>query len=110
MESVVVSIDTEGTATYLVNEHTKGLFPDAQEPRRATHIEPELLPLRLAFRALRKAFGDDGTVAAWTRSWTIGTWQADFTPIGESIVHGFQSHAQAVRFEVYWLQNHWLGR
>lgn len=41
---------------------------------RASHIRPEGIGKRLAFIALRRIFGDDGCVAAWTRTWP-GPWR-----------------------------------
>jgi hypothetical protein len=41
--------------------------------RRVSHIRPEGIWKWLVFIALRKLFGDDGMVAAWTRTWP-GPW------------------------------------
>lgn len=39
--------------------------------KRVSTIEPDHWLARLAFRGLRKAFGDRGMVAAWTRRWRL---------------------------------------
>ena len=36
---------------------------------RASHVVPVNAILRLAFRVLRRTFGERGRVADWTRSW-----------------------------------------
>ena len=78
MANVVVSIDKEGTATYLVNEHTRDLFPGAARPRRASHVVPMSLGARLWFKALRAVFGEDGKIGDWTRTWA-GPWIVDMS-------------------------------
>ncbi len=109
MANVVISIDKEGTATYLVNEHTKDLFPEATRPRRASHVEPVSLSLRVLFRALRRAFKDESRVAAWTRSWPC-YWYVDMSPVGGPKRGPFSNRAQAIEFEIQMLNRFWLGR
>jgi hypothetical protein len=109
MANMVVSIDEQGTATYLVNEYTRDLFPEAAEPRRASHVEPVSLSLRKLFRWLREAFGEDGRVGNWTRTWTC-LWLVDMRPINGDVWGPFASRAEAIEFEVQWLNRFWLGR
>lgn len=72
--------------------------------RRLSHIEPACWPLRMAFRLLRRLFGDRGRVADWTRRWPC-RWRVDFSPIGGP-VHDrddrgrpFADRQSAVRYE-----------
>jgi hypothetical protein len=109
MQSVVISIDLDGTATYLLNQYTEGAFPDAGDPIRASHVEPVSLSLRLLFRALRRAFKDESRVAAWTRSWPC-YWYVDMSPVGGPKRGPFSNRAQAIEFEIQMLNRFWLGR
>jgi hypothetical protein len=109
MANIVISIDPEGTATYLVNKYTEGLFPDAAVPRRASHVVPLSQSARFWFKALRGAFGEDGMVGDWTRNWK-GPWLVDMSPIG-GLVHGiFPTRDEAIEFEINWLNKNFLGR
>jgi hypothetical protein len=109
MANVVISIDKEGTATYLVNEHTKDLFPEAARPRRASHVVPWSLWARIWFWALRAAFGEDGSVGEWTRTWR-GLWLLDMRPVGGPYGMVFAHRNCAIEYEINWLNENWLGR
>ena len=109
MANIVISIDPEGTATYLCNQHTDGLFPEAARPRRASHVEPWSLSLKFLFRALRGAFGDDSWAADWTRRWPC-RWTVDLSPVGGPSYGLFYSRDAAIEFEIEWLNEKFLGR
>jgi hypothetical protein len=102
MANVIISIDKEGSATYLVNEHTRDLFPEAAEPRRASHVEPVGFPSLLYFRALRWVFGEDGKVGNWTRAWR-GPWCLRIIAAGCPITQCFWTRDEAIEFEINWL-------
>lgn len=42
-----------------------------QRRERFSEIVPSSFTLRVAFRILRFLFGEDGKVAAWTRTWVV---------------------------------------
>jgi hypothetical protein len=109
MANIVISIDPQGTATYLVNQYTEKLFPEAQEPRRASHVTPMDPWLAFCFQALRGAFGEDGRISNWTRRWEC-SWQVDMSPVGGPQVAGFDSRDEAIEYEINWLNANWLGR
>jgi len=109
MQPIIVSIDTEGTATYLINEYSRNAFPDAQEPRRASNVLPMSLPLRILFRALRGASSDDSRLAAWTRTWPC-LWQVDLSPVGGPTYGGLYPREAAIECEIEWLNANFLGR
>ena len=109
MANIVISIDPHGTATYLCNQYTEGLFPDAGDPIRASHVVPMGLWKYLAFKALRAAFGEDSRVGAWTRTWS-GNWYLDLSPSGGYAWILFESRAEAIEFEINWLNTNFLGR
>jgi hypothetical protein len=60
---IIFKIDSKGTATFLKTPITQRMFPEATNHRRASHVYPMSLPLRIAFKALRGAFGDEGRVS-----------------------------------------------
>ena len=109
MANIVISIDTEGTVKYLVNEYTEGAFPEAAEPRRASHVEPMGFPSLIAFRALRWAFGEDGRVGNWTRTWR-GPWSLRMVVADCPITWCFDPRAEAIEYEINWLNANFLGR
>jgi len=72
--------------------------------RRASHVEPVGLAHRLAFRILRRFFGEHGRVAAWTRSWR-GPWRVDLRPSdGPVLGESFNCRGDAIEAELWWLQ------
>lgn len=50
--------------------------------RRVSTITPVFFPQKHAFRFLRRVFGEDGMVAAWTRRWS-GPWIVKILATGE---------------------------
>jgi hypothetical protein len=82
---MMVTIDEEGDLIYLkTSEHD--IFAEMGEvvTRRASHVEPETLWLRVAFRFLRM-FGDKTRVAEWTRGWKC-VWIVDTRPVGGPVL------------------------
>lgn len=75
--------------------------------RRASNVLPQNLLLRVAFRWLRDTFGETGIVAACTRRWPCD-WIADMSPIGGGQYGPFRKRADAIRFEVAYIEKHWL--
>src|SRR5271166_5333938 len=102
MANVIISIDSEGAATYLVNEHTRDLFPDAAMPRRASHVVPMDPCLRILFQTLRAVCSDDSEAAKWTRTWGC-RWQVDLSPVNGPCYLGFLNRDEAIEFEIGWL-------
>src|SRR5689334_22633966 len=54
--------------------------------RRASHIYPELLLHYAAFWLLRALFGENGRVAAWTRTWRCN-WVGVINATGQTMRH-----------------------
>lgn len=92
------------TATY--SDAHAGLIAKAAsvQVRRASHIEPEYFPLRWIFHVLR-LFGDDTTVAAWTRTWPC-LWRINMHPMGGPILaQRYRSRPAALAEEVKYLES-----
>jgi hypothetical protein len=72
--------------------------------RRASHVEPDAAPLRWLFHALRHYFGEEGKVAAWTRSW-LCLWRVNMQPSNGPILdERWIRREDALRAEVQWLE------
>jgi hypothetical protein len=107
---LTVTIDEEGNLLYLkTNEHD--IFAELGEviTRRASHVEPEHIGLRVAFRFLR-LFGDKTRVAEWTRQWQC-VWLVDTRPVGGPVLEGRWSNRQdAIDAEIVFLNQFFLER
>lgn len=82
---LTVTIDESGDLIYLkTSEHD--IFAEMGEvvTRRASHVEPEMFWLRVAFRFLR-VFGDKTRVAEWTRGWKC-LWLVDTRPVNGPVL------------------------
>ena len=76
--------------------------------RRASHIEPGNLALRLAFHSIRRLFGESGRIAMFTRSWQC-LWRANMKPSGGGILPKlFTKRADAIAAEIQWLNQNLL--
>jgi len=65
--------------------------------RRLSHIRPEKFWKKAAFILLRRAFGDRGNMAYWTRTWR-GPWRATIISTGQTEV--FETREEAIQFEL----------
>lgn len=96
-----------GAATFIDSRVPAGLKVQGRcVTRRASHVEPDGFLARLAFHGLRRAFGEAGEVANWTRSW--GTlWRVNMSPVGGPVLAGrWVVRQQALDAEVFWLGHH----
>jgi len=121
-----VTIDEEGNLVYLkTSEHD--IFAELGEvvTKRASHVEPVNIWLRVAFRFLR-VFGDKTRVAEWTRGWKC-LWLVDTRPVGGPIlqwkhtsnwrasvfsetVASWQNRQEAIDAEITFLNSWFLER
>jgi hypothetical protein len=69
--------------------------------RRVSVILPAHNWKRIAFKNLRTVFGEQGRVAAWTRTWT-GPWTARILATGET--YTAETRAQCIAWEIEQLQ------
>ena len=107
---LTVTIDENGDLVYLkTSEHD--IFAELGEvvTRRASHVEPETLWLRVAFRFLRM-FGDQTRVAEWTRGWQC-VWLVDTRPVGGPVLEGrWTNRQEAIDAEIVFLNQFFLER
>jgi len=105
---IVFSIDNEGDVKFLVSDATRPFLDDSSRVQRASHVEPWNIPLRWAFYALRKVFGEYGKVAYFTRKWPC-YWRVNLSPVGGPVVPvGFVNRDSAIDFEINWLNTYFL--
>lgn len=83
-----------------LSEAIAGLGPGRRT--RASHVLPLEPTKQLAFRLLRRAFGDEGRVAAWTRDWK-GPWIVDMAPSGGPVLGPYLTRTEALERERRWL-------
>lgn len=70
--------------------------------RRVASVEPHRFWPRQAFLLLRLVFGEEGTVAAWTRRWPV-LWRVNLRLSGGAVYGPFVDREAAVKFEAGWV-------
>jgi hypothetical protein len=71
--------------------------------RRASHVEPDSLTLRIIFHLIRKIFGEDGRLGNFTRRWRC-IWRVDMSPSGGPILEErYLNRGLALDAERRWL-------
>jgi hypothetical protein len=108
VKTITVSIDPDGVTRFLIDADSRPLLADNAIIRRASHVEPCSIALRVAFYALRAVVGDTGSVAAYTRTWRV-LWRVNLSPIGGCILPGvFTNRADAINYEIDYLNEHFI--
>lgn len=110
MREIEIVIDESGVARFLSHEADEVTRELAcalgGSTRRASHVVPRSMFLRLAFRLFRLA-GDTGLLAAWTRGWSCD-WVVDLSPSGGGLEGPFSCRSEAIDFEQQWLVRRWV--
>ncbi len=105
-EQIRIRIHRDGRLEALDTSEIIPLVAGGVTRRRASRVEPRALPWRVLFRLLRGVFGEDGRVAAWTRTWRVW-WRVDLRLSGGPLIlDRFYPRANALRFEVEYLNRH----
>jgi len=104
MEYIKFSIDESTANVRFLLTHQGQLFLDGESiVRRASHIEPSNMLLRVLFIALRGIVDDSSRIAEWTRTWNCA-WRVNLIPVnGPVIDHQWLNRADAIQFEIEWL-------
>ena len=106
-QEIIITVDSAGTVTHLV-DHPLTEYPETATVARASHIEPLDPTLFLAFRLIRWVFGDESKMADWTRTWKC-LWSVDLSPVGGPTNYPFRTRAEAIEYEIKWLNQNFLG-
>lgn len=108
-QPILVKISRTGNLTFLANEHTQAFGQiGTRKTKRASHVVPVSLPLRLAFQVLRLLVRDESRAAEWTRGWRC-EWQADLSPVSGPVLGPYTSRKAAIFDEVEWLNKNILS-
>jgi hypothetical protein len=108
MNTIVISIEHDGTSRFLLNDRTAPFLEDDAIVRRASHVEPESVILRLLFHTLRSVFGEYGWVSDFTRQWKCN-WRVNLKPSGGPILKTrWTDRKQAIDAEIDWLNEHFI--
>ncbi len=109
MQPIIFSIDTEtGDYMFLVSDETRPFLDSSSNVKRASHVEPVNILMRVAFKTLRKVFGEYGKVSDFTRMWPC-RWRVNLSPVGGPVVPvDFASRDSAIEFEIDWLNHNFL--
>ena len=107
---LTVTIDENGDVVYLKTEASDVLLELGETvTRRASHVEPDNVLLRVAFHTLR-LFGDKTSLAEWTRGWQI-LWRVNTRPVGGPVLPGRWTDRQAaIAAEIEFLNTYFLER
>jgi hypothetical protein len=109
MKLITVTITEDGDQLFLKG-HGAEVFGEAgpSRVRRASHIVPENLWARLAFRTIRFCVHDTSRLAAWTRGWRC-LWRVDTKPVGGPILADrFTDRQAAINAEIQFLNKYFL--
>jgi hypothetical protein len=108
MRTLEVTISPDGVVQFLYDKSLAELIPKQAVIKRASHVEPVSIPLRIAFRALRALAGEYGWVSDFTRRWRC-VWQVDMSPVGHGVLPTtFRNRADAIAAEIKYLNEFFL--
>lgn len=108
MQPVTVHIAEDGTIRFLVNEDSKPFLTEDAVVRRASHVEPVQVILRLLFHGLRFTFGEKGRMSNFTRLWPC-EWRINLAPTnGPILPETYRDRQQAIEAEVRYLNENFL--
>lgn len=97
---ITMTFDPEtGTVEYFGDVAPLNIPVIPLRKRRVSEILPKGLVKRIAFRILRRTFGDVGKVSEWTRQWQ-GPWVATILATGERSTWNTRADALAWEIEV----------
>ena len=95
----ILTFHADGTCTTLKTETIPLAELGECSIRRVSHILPAALGKRLAFIALRLAFGERGRIAEWARQWQ-GPWQVRFAASPGAVAFTHQSRRVCIAWEI----------
>lgn len=104
MNDIIIEFSNGGTAQFVLDESTRPLTALGHATiERASHVVPTGFWQRMAFKVLRRLFGDDGKAAAFTRGWRC-SWYADM--VGGERLGPYATREAALAAERDWIREH----
>ena len=99
MRTIAATVDENGDLLFLKSESTQVFCALGEtHTRRASHVEPDDLVLRLVFHAVR-LLGFD----AWSRTWNC-LWRVNTSPVNGPILEGrWRNRQDAILAEIEFL-------
>ena len=109
MNHITFSIDdSTGDTTFLLNDDTRAFVDSTSVIKRASHVEPVNLFIRIVFYTIRFLFGEHGRAGDFTRQWPC-RWRVNLSPVGGPLIPvEWASRQSAINFEVRWLEENFL--
>jgi hypothetical protein len=108
MEQGIIRITADGTVRFLNTPETATLITPETVTRRASHVEPHGVIMRVAFHVLRYFFGEKGPMADFTRLWPC-RWRVNLCPVGGPVLPGrWYDRKAAICAEVVWLNRYFI--
>lgn len=107
---ITLTIDENGDQVFLKSDGAEMFRAlGITVTRRASHVEPDNLALRLSFRAVRFFSSDASAVAEWTRGWRC-LWRVNTGPIGGPILPmRYSDRGAAIEAEIEFVNKFFLG-
>jgi hypothetical protein len=106
---VTLIIDSNGNCKMVMTAAAKLLNLTESLPRRASHVYPENVWLRILFFWIRTHVSDESVWAAFTRKWPC-LWRVDMYPVGGGILPTrYTNRLTAIDAEVEALNNLFIG-
>ncbi len=100
---ITITILTNGDIQFLGDVCPLDLPLGKAVRRRVSTIRPTRTWRLIVFLILRRVCGEQGRVAAWTRTWT-GPWRCRILKTGETAV--FETRAEAIGWEIETINGH----
>lgn len=108
MRTLEVTISPTGEVQFLYDTSLEELVPKDAAIKRASHVEPVSIPLRILFHGLRAAFGEYGWVASFTRHWPC-LWRVNMAPVGHGLLPDYYTNrADAISAEIEYLNANFI--
>lgn len=105
---MIINIDQQGRISFIASSEAAPLLAaGVASKRRASHVEPVSLLLRIAFHAVRGCVSDESRLAEWTRSWAC-LWRVRIIG-GPTLAGGWRDRKAAIAAEVKWIERHQFG-
>lgn len=104
---MIINIGTDGKIEMIAGHGIDLSSEGVSVKRRASHVEPVSIPLRLAFHLIRWSVADDSRLAAWTRGWRC-LWRVAIVN-GPILPEAWRDRTAAIAAEIEWIERHQFG-
>jgi len=107
---ITVFIEKDASVTFLDTPLTRGFNLGPSVTRRASHVEPDNVALRVLFHMLRSLFNEKSIAAEFTRRWPC-LWRANMALSGGPILPGrWYDRQEAINAEIAYFNTYGVNR